>query len=179
MGGVVMGTRPGDIDPGLVIYLLRQAGATVDSVEDMLNRHSGIKVLGGVNDMRELRKREAAGDAQARLAIRIFSNSVVKAIAGFVALHGADALVFTGGIGEHDAASRAEIAGGLAGLGVELDDAANRLEQVGAGGSAVQRISDEDSPVAVYVAPAEEDLMIARHVAEMCQGSPKALETPA
>jgi acetate kinase len=172
MGGVVMGTRPGDIDPGLVIYLLRQAGATVDSVEDMLNRHSGIKVLGGVNDMRELRKREAAGDAQARLAIRIFSNSVVKAIAGFVALHGTDALVFTGGIGEHDAASRAEIAGGLSGLGVELDDAANRLEQAGAGG-AVRKVSDEDSPVAVYVAPAEEDLMIARHVAEMCQGSPK------
>jgi acetate kinase len=89
-----------------------------------------------------------------------------------VALHGTDALVFTGGIGEHDAASRAEIAGGLSGLGVELDDAANRLEQAGAGG-AVRKVSDEDSPVAVYVAPAEEDLMIARHVAEMCQGSPK------
>jgi acetate kinase len=174
MGGVVMGTRPGDIDPGLVIFLMRQAGATVDSVEEMLNRHSGIKVLGGVNDMRELRRREAAGDAQARLAIRIFSNSVVKAMAGFVALHGADALVFTGGIGEHDAASRAEIAGGLAGLGVELDPAANEIEQVESGqsGERVRKISDEDSPVAVYVAPAQEDLMIARHVAEMCQGSP-------
>jgi acetate kinase len=181
MGGVVMGTRPGDIDPGLVIFLLRQAGATVDSVEEMLNRHSGMKVLGGVNDMRELRRREAAGDAQARLAIRIFVNSVVKAMAGFVALHGADALVFTGGIGEHDAASRAEIAGGLAGLGVELDPAANEIEQVESGqsGERVRKISDEDSPVAVYVAPAQEDLMIARHVAEMCQESPQAGERPA
>jgi len=176
MGGVVMGTRPGDIDPGLVLFLLRQAGATVDSVEEMLNRQSGIKVLGGVNDMRELRRRMQAGDAQARLAIRIFVNSVVKAMAGFVALHGVDALVFTGGIGEHDAASRAEISGGLAGLGVELDIAANQIEQVESGesGERVRKVSDEDSPVAVYVAPAQEDLMIARHVVEMCRVGPES-----
>jgi acetate kinase len=171
MGGVVMGTRPGDIDPGVVFYLLRQPGATVDSVEDMLNRHSGIKVLGGVNDMRELRKRAAAGDRDARLAITIFCHSVEKALAGFIALYGADAMVFTGGIGEHDAASRGEIAGGLSGLGVELDFAANQLEQKEPSGATVRKISDEDSRSAVYVAPAQEDLMIARHVAEMCHAS--------
>jgi acetate kinase len=167
-GGVMMGTRTGDLDPGVVLFLMRQAGATVDSVERMLDGDAGLKALGGVNDMRELRKRAADGNARAGLAIRVFCRSVVKTIAGFVALHGADALVFTGGIGEHDAATRGEIAGGLRGLGVELEDAANRMESAAAGG-AVRKISDEDSKVAVYVGPAEEDRMIAQHVAEMCR----------
>jgi acetate kinase len=167
-GGVVMGTRTGDLDPGVVLFLMRQAAATADSVEKMLDGDAGLKALGGVNDMRELRKRAMEGNARAGLAIRVFCRSVVKAIAGFVALHGADALVFTGGIGEHDAATRAEIAGGLRGLGVELEDAANRMEDAAAGG-AVRKISDEDSRVAVYVVPAEEDRMIAWHVARMCR----------
>ncbi len=177
-GGVVMGTRIGDLDPGVVLFLLRQPGATVDSVERMLDGDAGLRALGGVNDMRELRKRAAAGDARTQLAIRVFCRSVVKAIAGFIALNGADAIVFTGGIGEHDAATRAEIAGGLRGLGVELDDEANELvhtaERLSAG-QTVRRISDEDSPVAVYVAPAEEDRMIARHVAQMCRVSPSSV----
>jgi len=172
-GGVVMGTRTGDLDPGVVLFLMRQAGATVDSVEKMLDGDAGLKALGGVNDMRELRKRASEGNARAGLAIRVFCRSVVKAIAGFVALHGADALVFTGGIGEHDAATRAEIAGGLRGLGVELEDAANRMESAAAGG-AVRKISDEDSKVAVYVVPAEEDRMIARHVAQMCRAAQRS-----
>jgi acetate kinase len=127
--------------------------------------------------MRELRKRAAGGDARAGLAIRVFCRSVVKAIAGFIALDGADAIVFTGGIGERDAASRGEIAGGLCGLGVELDPAANQLEHKAvnqSAGQGVRKISDEDSAVAVYVAPAEEDRMIARHVARMCRASPRS-----
>ena len=166
-GGVMMGTRTGDLDPGVVLFLLRQAGATVDSVERMIDGDAGLRALGGVNDMRELRKRAAEGNARASLAIRVFCRSVVKAIAGFIALYGVDAIVFTGGIGEHDAASRGEIAGALSGLGVELDFAANQLQQKTVG-QAVRKISDEDSPVAVYVAPAQEDRMIAQHVAEMC-----------
>jgi acetate kinase len=170
-GGVVMGSRPGDIDPGVVIFLARRAGATVDQVEEMLNRESGLKALGGVNDMRELRARAAAGDAAARLAIRVFCRSVVKAIAGFMVLNGADAIVFTGGIGEHDGASRLEIGRGLTGIGVEIEEAANRLEGQATGtgeGRNVRKISQDGSKVAVYVVPAEEDLMIARHVARMC-----------
>jgi len=167
-GGVVMGTRTGDLDPGVVLYLLRRAGATADSVEKLLSFDAGLKALGGVNDMRELRKAAAQGDGQARLAIRVFCRGVIKAIAGFIALYGADVIVFTGGIGEHDADSRAEIAGGVAGLGVELELAANRLEHK-QGGEKVRRISEEDSAIAVYVAPAKEDLMIARHVARMCR----------
>jgi acetate kinase len=170
-GGVMMGTRTGDLDPGVVLFLMRQAGATADSVERMIDGDAGLKALGGVNDMRELRKRAAEGNARAGLAIRVFCRSVVKAIAGFVALDGADAIVFTGGIGEHDAATRGEIAGNLRGLGVELDLAANQLEHK-ATGQSVRKISDEDSAVAVYVAPAEEDRMIARHVARMCRAAP-------
>ena len=170
-GGVVMGTRPGDLDPGVVLYLLRRQGATVESVEKLLNHESGLKALGGINDMRELRKSAAAGDQEARLAIRIFCRSVAKAIAGFIGLYGADAIVFTGGIGEHDVDSREEIAAALSGLGVRLDIDANRLQHTDSSQFEVQtvhRISTEESPVTVYVVPAEEDLMIARHVAQMC-----------
>jgi acetate kinase len=169
-GGVMMGTRTGDLDPGVVLFLMRRDGATADSVERMIDGDAGLRALGGVNDMRELRKRAAEGNARAGLAIRVFCRTVVKAIAGFIALDGADAIVFTGGIGEHDAATRGEIAGALSGLGVELDLAANQLEQKAAGQS-VRKISDEDSPIAVYVAPAEEDRMIAQHVARMCRAA--------
>jgi acetate kinase len=164
-GGVVMGTRPGDLDPGILLYLLRQSGATVDSIEAMMNRESGLRALGGVNDMRELRRRANAGDAEAALAIRIFCRNIVKAIAGYIALYGADAIVFTGGIGEHDAATRTDIAAPLGGLGLRLDPAANDQRA-----NTLRRISDSASTIAAYVVPAEEDLMIARHVAEMCAG---------
>jgi len=174
-GGVVMGTRPGDLDPGVVLYLLRRQGATVESVEKLLNHEAGLKALGGINDMRELRKSAATGDQAARLAIRVFCRGVAKAIAGFIGLYGADAIVFTGGIGEHDVDSRKEIAAALAGLGVSLDMDANRPQAKGSGQvevQAVRRISSEGSPITVYVVPAEEDLMIARHVARMCGVSP-------
>jgi len=181
-GGVVMGTRPGDLDPGVMLYLLRRPGATAESVERLLNHESGLKGLGGVNDMRELRQSAAAGDQATQLAIRVFCRSVAKAIAGFVALYGADAIVFTGGIGEHDADSREQISTALLGLGVRLDivanlDAnldANRLQCNDSGQfgvDTVRRISTEESPIAVYVVPAEEDLMIARQVARMCHVS--------
>jgi acetate kinase len=174
-GGVVMGTRPGDLDPGVVLYLLRQEGATVDSVEAMLNHDSGLKALGGVNDMRALREASAAGDARAGLAIRVFCRSIAKAIAGFMAvLGGADALAFTGGIGEHDAASRAQIVDALSALGFEIDRAANEAHTKG-----LRKISAQDSRVAIYMIPAEEDLMIARHVARMCgESRPIAKQSP-
>jgi acetate kinase len=171
-GGVVMGTRPGDLDPGVVLYLLRQPGATVESVEAMLNHDAGLKALGGVNDMRELRKNAADQDANAALAIRVFCRSVVKAIAGFIALYGADAIVFTAGIGQHDAESRSEIAGGVSGLGVDLDPQANQQ----ATGQLIHKISAPDSRIPVYVAPAQEDLMIARHVLHMYRRSPQAVD---
>jgi len=161
-GGVVMGTRPGDLDPGLILYLLRQPNATIDSVEAMLNHESGLKALGGASDMRELRK---SADSPAALALCIFEQSLVKTIAGLAALYCPNALVFTGGIGEHDARTRAAIAGGLWAFGAELEFAANELNAKG-----LRKISEEDSSIALYVVPAEEDLMIARHVASLARG---------
>ena len=166
-GGVVMGTRPGDLDPGVVIFLMRQAGATVDQVEAMLNQESGLKALGGVNDVKALRAAEKT-DRQARLALTIFVRSLVKTVAGLAALHSPTAVVFTGGIGEHDARTRGAVAGGLWAFGAELEMAANELPAKG-----LRKISDEESRMALYVVPAEEDLMIARHVARMCHGSPQ------
>ena len=104
-GGVVMGTRPGDLDPGLVLYLLRQAQgdrvAAMNSVETLLNHKAGMVALSGLpNDMRGVRKAAAAGSADARLALQIFTRSVRKAIGAFSwLLGGLDAIVFTGGIG--------------------------------------------------------------------------------
>ena len=162
-GGVVMGTRPGDLDPGVMLYLLRQKGATVDSVEQMVNHKAGIVALSGMaNDMKAVRKAANDGDAFAWLAIRVFTRSVRKAMGGFCWLMGGvDAIVFTGGIGEHDRDTRDEVLGGLERLGIALDVWSDGE------GEGVRRLSEESSSVAVYVAPAQEDLMIARHVIEL------------
>ena len=161
-GGVVMGTRPGDIDPGVAMYLMRRDGATVDSVEAMLNHESGLKALGGVNDVKALRAAEKQ-DRGARLALTIFVRSLVKTVAGLSALHSPSAVVFTGGVGEHDARTRGAVAAGLWAFGAELEGAANDVAATG-----LRKISDEDSRLALYVVPAEEDLMIARHVVRIC-----------
>lgn len=167
-GGIVMGTRPGDLDPGLILYLLREADATVDSVEQMLNHEAGIKALFGVNDMRKLREAVAAGDERAKLAAEVFTSSVRRAIGGMAALHGLDALVFTGGIGEHDAVSREAIASGLWRSQPMVDATLNAAH-----GSGVRSISCESSAIPVYVVPAQEDLMIAVHVTQMAASNPK------
>ena len=167
-GGVVMGTRPGDLDPGLVLYLLRQAEgdrvAALSAVETIVNHQAGMVALSGQpNDMRATRKAAEAGSADARLALQVFTRSVRKAIGAFAWLMGGlDAVVFTGGIGEHDGKSRAEILSGLESSGVVLDKAANE-----AGGDELRRVSSADSPVAVWVVTAQEDRMIAVHVGQM------------
>jgi acetate kinase len=166
-GGVVMGTRPGDLDPGLVLYLLRQAEgdrtAAMNSVETMLNHKAGMVALSGLpNDMRTVRQAEAA-NADARLALDIFTRSVRKAIGAYAwLLGGLDAVVFTGGIGEHDVKSRAEILRGLESYGVVLDAAANEAKK-----DEPHRVSHADSKVEVWVITAQEDRMIAVHVNQM------------
>jgi acetate kinase len=161
-GGVVMGTRPGDLDPGLVLYLLRQMeGDKVSGLEKMLNHDAGMVALSRMpNDMKAVREAVEKGDASARLAVEVFTRSVKKAVGGFAALMGGvDAVVFAGGIGEHDARSRAEILGGLESFGISINSALN-----GANGDTVRRISASDSITAVLVVPAKEDWMIAVHV---------------
>ena len=169
-GGVVMGTRPGDLDPGLVLYLLRQQGgdreAALGSVEKMLNKEAGMVALSGLpNDMQAVREAAKRGNPRAVLALEIFTRSVKKAVGAFIGLMGgADAIVFAGGIGEHDARSRTEILSGLESLGVFVDSGLNAED-----GEGVRRISASESKTAVFVVPAMEDLMIAVHVDRMVQ----------
>jgi acetate kinase len=152
-----------------VLYLLRQAkgdrDAALHAVEALLNHKAGMVALSGLpNDMRAVRQ---AGTPEARLALDIFTRSVRKAIGAFAwLLGGLDAVVFTGGIGEHDAKSRSEIVGGLASYGVTLDTEANQ-----ASGEELRQVSTLASQVAVWVVPAQEDRMIAIHVGEMAQST--------
>ena len=164
-GGVVMGTRPGDLDPGLVLYLLREMkGNQVGALEKMLNHDAGMVALSGMpNDMKAVREAAAKGDARARLATEIFTRSVKKALGGFIALMGGiDGVVFAGGIGEHDARSREEIVAGMQGLGISINSELNEGRS-----DAVRVVSASDSLTAVMVVPTKEDWMIAIHVREL------------
>jgi acetate kinase len=168
-GGVVMGTRPGDIDPGLVLYLLRQIqGDQVGALEKMLNHDSGMVALSGLpNDMKAVRDAAAKGDARAKLAAEIFTRSVKKAVGSFAALMGGiDAMVFAGGVGEHDAKSREEILSGLESFGISINSELNRAK-----GDALRLVSASDSVTAVLVVPAKEDWMIAVHVERMARSA--------
>lgn len=163
-GGVVMGTRPGDLDPGLLIYLLRQqTGDPAKELESMLNHKAGMVALSGLpNDMKAVREAAVNGDLKAQLAVKVFVRSVRRAIGGFAfLLGGLDAVVFTGGIGEHDAATRREVLVGLEEWGIQMDELSSAKAD---GLSAVSRI---DSKTTVFVVPAEEDRIIAFHVGEL------------
>jgi len=168
-GGIVMGTRPGDLDPGLVLYLLRkQEGdrdATISAVETMLNEECGMVGLTGMaNDMKAVRK-AAVQDKQALLALKVFTRSVTKAIGGYCwLLGGLDAIVFTGGIGEHDVLSRAEILANLQDFGISINSSLNNAKRHG-----VLRISASELKTKIFVVPSQEDLMIALHVDRMAR----------
>lgn len=155
IGGVVMSTRSGDLDPGVLTYIARTDGMSPDQIEEILSQRSGLLGLSGsTGDMQQLLARER-DDEPAQLAIRTYIYSVVKAIGGFVAvLGGLDTLVFSGGIGEHAAVIRARICDALAFLDVALDSTANE--------SHADVISKGTSRVTVRVIPTNEELMIAR-----------------
>jgi len=154
--GLVMGTRVGDLDPGVVLYLEQHKGMGAEDVETLLNKQSGLLGVSGTSaDMRDLLAR-APLDAHAAEAIALFCYQAKKYIGAYAAvLGGLDTLVFTGGIGENSAVVRANICDGLRFLGIELDDTCN------ASSEAV--ISHPGSPVTVRVVKTDEDLMIARH----------------
>ncbi|ADW68739.1 acetate/propionate family kinase [Granulicella tundricola] len=163
-GGVVMGTRPGDLDPDLILHLIRQVGGDVEKVEKDLNHASGLAALSGLpNDMKAIRKAAQAGNGDAVLALKVFTRSVRKSIGAYSWLMGGvDAIAFSGGIGEHDAASREEILVELAEQGIEIDSALNNAEQNG-----MRRVNAPGSNTGIFIVPAQEDLMIANHVKRM------------
>ena len=169
-GGILMGTRPGDLDPGLIFYLLRMhagsASNSTDAVEQLLNKRSGMLALSGLsNDMRILRDAANRGNSQAALAIEAFVLSVKKMIGAYIALMGGlDALVFSGGIGEHDPVTRAQVCAGMDAFGLTLNPVENDPTHGGP-----KTVSQKGSKIAVYVLPADEDRVIAAHVARMAR----------
>jgi acetate kinase len=161
MEGLIMATRPGDVDAGALLHLLRHAGVTPEALNDGLNHRAGLLGLSGVSaDMRELLRYEAQGHAGARRALQAFCHRARKYLGAYLAvLGGADAVVFGGGIGEHAPAIRARICDGMAWCGLALDAPAN---DAAVGTEA--RIAAAGARIAAYVVPVNEELIIARDV---------------
>jgi acetate kinase len=155
--GLVMGTRSGDLDPAVPIFLAR-AGRTLEEIDAILNRESGLKGLCGVNDMREVLRRAGAGDADAALALDVFCYRLRKYIGAYAAALGSlDAVIFTAGVGENAAEVRERACEGLwPVLGLEVDPARNR-----AGGGGIREVQSSRSRVKVMVVPTNEELEIA------------------
>ncbi|MCJ9699521.1 MULTISPECIES: acetate/propionate family kinase [unclassified Bradyrhizobium] len=163
LDGLPMGTRPGQLDPGVVLYLISEKGMSASNVQDFLYRDCGLKGLSGVsNDMREL---EGSSDANAKLAIEYFAYRIgLNAGMLAAALQGLDAFVFTAGIGENSATLRARVVEQLGWLGVTLDPAENARNS--------KLISRSDSRIPVYVVPTDEELMIAKHTLSLLMTKP-------
>ncbi|AWK89670.1 acetate/propionate family kinase [Azospirillum thermophilum] len=165
LDGVPMGTRPGTIDPGVLIYLMRQKGYGADEIEKLLYHKSGMLGVSGIsNDMRDLEGSEAPEAAE---AVELFCHGVAKQGAALAAsMGGLDAVVFTAGVGENSTLVRARVTEKLGWLGVRLDPAANRAKAT--------RISAADSRIPVYVIPTDEEQMIARHTLRVLQAEQAA-----
>lgn len=167
--GLVMGTRSGDLDPAIVDFVAAKEGLSAQEVETLLNKQSGLLGISGLtNDMRELlAEARENNDRRARLAIEIFCYRARKYIGAFLAaMGGADAIVFTGGIGENSAEIRTMICQGLEWMGVVLDPERNVAHYGGQEGL----ITRDDSPIAAYVIPTDEELLIARDTVRCVRG---------
>jgi acetate kinase len=179
-GGIISSGRTGDIDPGVLLYILRDLKAddgntspsrdeAANKLETLVNRRSGMVGVSGMSDMRDLRGAIQAGNTLAAMAVGQFTYAIRKFIGAYVAiLCGLDMLVFTGGIGEHDAATRQEICGCLEDLGIKIDPERNKSAQKDHNGQAL--VSSDDSAVKVVVLSPLEDLMIANHVYSLFEG---------
>jgi acetate kinase len=155
--GLVMGTRSGDLDPAVIFHLARVGGLSMDEIDTLLNKRSGLLGLCGDNDMREIRRRVDDGDEQARLAFDIYIHRLKKYIGAYYAVLGrVDAVVFTAGVGENAAPVRRAAVAGLEGLGLAVDPALNDASADGA-----RLISPAGARVAVAVVPTDEELEIA------------------
>jgi acetate kinase len=187
--GLIMGTRCGDLDSGVLAYLERTQGLTAAQMDEVLNRKSGLLGLSGISgDMREIEKAADGGDARALTALKAFSYRVRKYIGAYVAaMGGMDVLIFTGGIGQGSAGVRAAALQGLGCMGIHLDEAKNRA----ANGKEIACVSRDDSPVTVLVVPTDEERMIARETlrtvsrdylvrtSEACRSEPIPVEVSA
>ncbi|MDU3722844.1 MAG: acetate/propionate family kinase, partial [Clostridium celatum] len=163
LAGVMMGTRSGSIDPSVISFLVEQHGYTIEQVDELLNKKSGVLGISGVSsDFRDVLAASEEGNKRATLALEIFYYKVRTQIAAYAgAMGGVDAIVFTAGIGENSSITRKEILKGLEFFGFTINDEKNSIR------GEIQEISDEDSKVKVYVIPTNEELMIARDTAKL------------
>jgi acetate kinase len=161
MDGLPMGTRPGNLDPGVVLYLMQEKGMALDDLVDLFYKHSGLLGVSGIsNDMRVLQESD---DPRAEEAIGVFVYRIQRELGSLAAvLGGLDALVFTAGVGENSPAIRARVCEGARWLGLRLDPVANDQGQ--------SKISTPDSPVSAWVIPTNEELMIATHTRDILLG---------
>lgn len=160
--GLVMGTRSGDIDPGILPYIMAREELSMSELTSMLNKHSGLRGVSGiVGDFRQIEAEMADGDPRATEAFALFEYRLRKYIGAYAAaMNGVDAIVFTGGIGENSARLRAAVCSNLTYLGVRLDREANE-------GRGEREITEPGSPVAVWVIPTNEELVIARDTRDL------------
>ena len=157
LAGTIMGTRCGDIDPYIPLYIMKKDGLSVDEVNDLMNKQSGMLALGGYSDNRDIENGIFAGDKRCILATDCYVHSLLKIIGGYIAeMGGVDAIVFTAGVGENGWVLRKQLIERLAYLGVKLDEENNRKR-----GETVM-ISTPDSAVKIFVIPTDEELMIAK-----------------
>lgn len=158
MGGLVMGTRAGDIDPSIIFYLIREHGLSADEVNTLLNKQSGMLGLTGSSDMRDVLKAIAEGSKEAALAYELYAYRIKKYIGAYAAImNGLDAIVFTAGVGENDPKIRATVCHAMDYLGITIDNEKN-VE----GSSGTREISKIDGAVKVFVIPTNEEWEIAR-----------------
>ena len=156
--GLLMGTRTGDMDPAVVLYIMDKDKLSPQEMNTLLNSRSGIKGVSGIsNDMRQVIAKAKEGDARAKLALDMFDYRLIKYIGSYVAaMGGCDAVVFTGGIGENDAAMRARVLDPLQFIGIDMDPARNSSD------AKEKVITRDGSRISVWVVPTNEELMIAR-----------------
>lgn len=164
--GLMMGTRSGDLDPAIVPYTLNKEDLTLNEVNSMLNKHSGLLAISGISsDMREVVEAMKEGNEHAKLAFEMYAYRIRKYIGAYVAaMDGVDAIVFTAGVGENSDVLRKEVCKSLTYLGVHIDDSRNAIRS-----SEPRRITSEESKVSVLVVPTNEELLIARDTYRLVQ----------
>ncbi len=177
--GLVMGTRSGSVDPGLVLFVQERAGLSVAQIREDLERRSGLLGLAGTSDLRQVLERRAAGEAQATLAYAVYVHRLRREIGAMAASAGGlDVVAFTGGAGEGSADLRADVVGGLGFLGCCVDPESNRDAKSRLGQEGAVVVSPSGSPVAVVVVEAREDLEMARQARAALGGEAARVSRP-
>mgnify|MGYP001827799896 CR=1 FL=1 len=166
--GLIMGTRSGDIDFGIIFFLTETLGYSQDQVNTLLNKESGLLGLTGYTDLRDIQQAAAAGDSSCQLAMEMMAYRIRKYIGAYTAaMNGLDALIFTAGMGTHSAELRQMVCADMDVFGIQLDQSLNTLPSRGN-----RAIHHEDSRVQIWVIPTDEELEIARQTYDLLEGSP-------